>query len=122
MANAQLNLNLLSNYTYAPARGDCSDIWGHVDSFGNEYAIVGNNNGTSIVNVTDPINPIEVFFTSGPSSTWRDIKVWGDVAYITNETSGGLKIIDMSSLPGTILPTDVYSYGGSTFQFDNFRN
>lgn len=118
MANAQLNLNLLSNYTYAPARGDCSDIWGHVDSFGNEYAIVGNNNGTSIVNVTDPINPIEVFFTSGPSSTWRDIKVWGDVAYITNETSGGLKIIDMSSLPGTILPTDVYSYGGSTFQFD----
>ncbi|MFT5859958.1 MAG: choice-of-anchor B domain-containing protein [Flavobacteriaceae bacterium] len=118
MANAQLNLNLLSNYTYPPARGECSDIWGHVDALGNEYAIVGNNNGTSIVDISDPTNPIEVFFTSGPSSIWRDIKVWGDVAYITNETSGGLKIIDMSSLPGTILPTDVYSYGGSAFLFD----
>jgi choice-of-anchor B domain-containing protein len=117
-ANSQLNLTLLSNYAYPGSRGDCSDIWGHVDSLGNEYAIVGNNNGTSIMDVTDPANPVEVFFTSGPSSTWRDIKVWDDVAYITNESSGGLKIIDMSSLPGTIVGADVYSYGGSTYQFD----
>ena len=71
--NAQLNL--LSNFNYAQSRGDCSDIWGHVDQAGNEYAIVGNNNGTSIMDVTDPTNPAEVFFSAGPTSTWRDIKV-----------------------------------------------
>lgn len=118
-ANSQLNINLLSNHTYSAARGECSDIWGHVDQLGNEYAIVGNNNGTSIMDISDPTGPIEVFFTPGPSSIWRDIKVWQDVAYITNESSGGLKIIDMSNLPGAITGTDVYSYGGSTYPFSS---
>jgi len=115
--NAQLNL--LSNFNYAQSRGDCSDIWGHVDQAGNEYAIVGNNNGTSIMDVTDPTNPVEVFFSAGPTSTWRDIKVWQDVAYITNETSGGLKIIDMSNLPGPINGADVSTYGGSVYPFNS---
>ncbi len=118
-ANSQININLLSNYTYPPSRGECSDIWGYVDQSGNEYAIVGNNNGTSIMDLSDPTNPTEVFFTLGPSSIWRDIKVWQDAAYITNETTGGLKIIDMSSLPSTITAADVYSYGGSTYPFSS---
>jgi choice-of-anchor B domain-containing protein len=118
-ANSQLNLNLLSNYTFPPSRGECSDIWGHVDQSGNEYAIVGNHNGTAIVDITDPANPVEVFFSGGPNSIWRDIKVWQDYAYITNETGGGLKIIDMSNLPGPIVGGDVYSYGGSTYPFNS---
>lgn len=116
-ANSQINLTQLSNYQYPASRGDCSDIWGHVDSLGNEYAIVGNNNGTSIMDLSDPSNPVEVFYTAGPSSIWRDIKVWEDVAYITNETSGGLKMIDMSSLPGAIVPTDVSSFTGVSYPF-----
>ncbi|MFP5471197.1 MAG: choice-of-anchor B family protein [Bacteroidia bacterium] len=76
-----------------------SDIWGWVDSEGNEYAIVGLNNGTSIVDVTDPANPIEVFFEPGMNSLWRDIKTWNNHAYVTTEAKQGLLIIDLSTLP-----------------------
>ena len=111
---AQNNLELLSNLDYQSLHGsDLSDIWGYVDEEGNEYAIVGvNNGGVSIVDVTDAENPFEVFFSPGPSTIWRDMKTWGDYAYITNESSGGLKIIDMSGLPDdTNLPVVQYDLG-----------
>ncbi len=113
--NAQLNINLLGQL--APTHGNLSDIWGHVDGNGNEYAIVGAYNGTSIVNVTTPSAPVEVFYSSGAQSIWRDIKVWNNHAYITNEANNGLKIIDMSNLPGAITTGDVYQFTGSTYPF-----
>ena len=119
LVNAQLNITLESNYTYPGSRGDMSDIWGYADGNGNEYAIVGMRDGVSITNVTNPSSPSEVFYAPGASSTWRDIKVWQDVAYITNENTGGLMIIDMSNLPGAITAGDVYSYGGSTYSFSS---
>ena len=115
ISNAQLNLELLGQLDYQSLHNsDLSDIWGYVDEDGNEYAIVGvNDGGTSIVDVTDPANPVEVFFSAGPSTIWRDMKTWGDYAYITNESSGGLKIIDMSGLPeDTDLPVSFYDTGG----------
>ncbi|MFI5236939.1 MAG: hypothetical protein ACHQLA_03275, partial [Ignavibacteriales bacterium] len=36
-----------------------SNIWGYVDELGNEYALIGHNEGTSIINITDPVNPVE---------------------------------------------------------------
>ncbi|PCJ23453.1 MAG: hypothetical protein COA97_11555 [Flavobacteriales bacterium] len=114
--NAQLNVNLVGQLTF-PGHGDLSDIWGHVDGSGNEYAIVGSNDGVSIVDLSTPSTPNEVFFANGANSTWRDLKVWNNHAYITNESSGGLMIIDMSNLPGAITGGDVYSYSGSTYPF-----
>ena len=68
---SQLNLSLLSQYQYPAARGDGSDIWGYVDQSGNEYAIMGLEEGTSIMDVTDPMNPTEVFYSPGTSTIWR---------------------------------------------------
>ncbi len=110
---AQLNMTQLGNLTYGP---ELNDIWGYVDSLGNEYALVGIGNGVSVVDVTNPATPTEVYFIPGPSSTWRDLKVWNKHAYITNETSGGLMIIDLSNLPNPVFPT-VVSYSGSTYPF-----
>lgn len=121
-ANAQLNLSFQGNLTYAQNRGDCSDIWGYVDEFGNEYAIVGNETGTSIVDVTDPTNPTEIFYSAGAQTIWRDMKVWGDYAYITNEGNNGLKIIDLTNLPGALNAGDVYQYTGSTYNFTTAHN
>ncbi len=91
-----------------------SDIWGWVDSEGNEYAIVGLNNGTSIVDVTDPANPVEVFFEPGTSSIWRDIKTYGCHAYVTTEAREGLLIIDLSTLPNdTNLKTTYWTPPGT---------
>lgn len=119
---AQLNINLSANYVFPPSRGECSDIWGYVDQAGNEYAIVGNESGVAIVDVTTPTNPVEVFYSAGASTIWRDIKVWQNTAYITNEGSGGLKIIDLSNLPGAITAADVYNFSGVTYPFNSAHN
>jgi choice-of-anchor B domain-containing protein len=109
----QLNLVELGNLDYQNLHNsDLSDVWGYVDENSNEYALVGvNDGGFSIVDVTNPANPVEVFFESGPNSIWRDIKTFGDYAYVTTEGGGGLLIVDMGPLPGsTNLPTYTYNY------------
>jgi len=114
--NAQLNLDLVGQLPYS-GHGDVNDIWGYVDAAGNEYALVGLQDGTSIVDLSDPANPIEVFFSGGANSIWRDLKVWNNHAYIVNETGNGMKIIDMSNLPGLITVSDVYQFTCPTFPF-----
>lgn len=102
-AFAQKNLSFLGNLTYGSI--ELSDIWGYVDTAGNEYALVGLQTGVSIVDVSNPAVPNELFFVPGPFSDWRDIKIWSTYAYITNEKSGGLQIIDLSNLPSSIVDT-----------------
>jgi len=99
----QLNVELLSEVDYPNDTGN--DIWGYVDSDGSEYAIFGTTNGVSVVNITDPGNPIEVDFIDQEPSFWRDIKTYGDFAYVTADqerTTNGLLIIDMTNLPDSI--------------------
>lgn len=79
-----------------------SNIWGHVDSTGKEYALVGANNQLSIVDVTNPVAPVKKFAVPGPNSAWREIRTWGKYAYVTTEGGGGLTIVDMRFLPDTI--------------------
>lgn len=118
---AQLNMSLLGQYDYPGSRGDVSDIWGYVDEFGNEYAIVGNETGVSIVDVTNPSSLVEVFYTPGANTIWRDMKTWNDKAYITNEGGNGLMIIDLAPLPGSTALT-VTNYTGSTYPFTTAHN
>lgn len=113
----QTNMEMLGQLDYSD---QLSDIWGYADEEGNEYALVGTYSGLSIVDVTDPENPEEVFFGDGPNSIWRDIKTWGDYAYVSNETGGGVYIVDLSPLPGTI--TTSGSFTGSTYPFSSIHN
>ena len=53
------NMTLLGSLDYPTSQGN--DIWGWVDSDGNEYALVGLRKGFSVVNVTNPTSPIEEF-------------------------------------------------------------
>jgi len=98
---AQTNVTFLSNLNqYSPT--EYNDIWGYADASGNEYALLGVQTGTSIINVTDPQNPVEVTFIPGTSSIWRDIKTWGEYAYIvSDQTNDGIQIVDLSQLPST---------------------
>jgi len=96
---AQENLNILANLPYEEG---LSDVWGYADGMGEEYALVGTVEGFSIVQISDPTNPVELFFIDGPNSIWRDIKTWQHYAYVSNEESDGLLIVDMSNLPQNI--------------------
>lgn len=86
-----------------------NDVWGYVDELGNEYALVGLEDGVSIVDVTDPTSPVEVFWAPGMNSIWRDLKTYGDMLYVTTEAMEGLTMIDLSGLPAdTDLPVTIY--------------
>jgi choice-of-anchor B domain-containing protein len=100
---AQTSIDLISNLDDYHSSG-YNDIWGYVDQSGTEYALLGVRSGTSIINLSDPANPVEVTFIPGPQSVWRDIKVHGQYAYTITEETGsgqGLQIIDLSQLPAT---------------------
>jgi choice-of-anchor B domain-containing protein len=97
---SQLNIDSLSHINYQTLHGaNLNDVWGYIDELGNEYAIVGTSKGTSIVDVTNPTSPIEVFWLPGSESIWRDPCVYGDYAYVTTEAEDGLQIIDLTPLP-----------------------
>ena len=101
-AFGQLNMTLLSHVQY---NANGNDIWGWVAPDSTEYAIMGLVNGVSIVSLADPSNATEVAFIPGQNSTWRDIKTWGNYAYVTTDQPGtteGLLVIDMSHLPDSV--------------------
>ena len=101
-----------------------NDCWGWVDhETGREIAIFGRSNGTSFIDVTDPTDM--KYFANLPTATsaslWRDIKVYGEYAYIVSEAGDhGLQIVHMPNLMGlstdevtTISPDGYYSGFGN---------
>jgi choice-of-anchor B domain-containing protein len=103
--SAQTNVSLLGQLDPYP-NTQKADIWGYAAN-GREYALMGVTGGTSIIDVTDPANPVEVEFIAGPMAPpyeWRDIKTHLNYAYVVTEGSGsgqGLQIIDLSNLPAS---------------------
>lgn len=79
-----------------------NDIWGWTDpETGKEYALTGLSNGTSFVDISDPGNPVVVgeLPTQTTSTTWRDIKVYDDHAFIVSEAEGhGMQVFDLTRL------------------------
>ena len=107
-----LNINLLSNLDY---NNDLSDVWGYANGAG-EYALVGVYNGISVVDVTNPFNPVELGFFPGPESIWRDLKTWGNYLYCINDENGdggaGLQIINLEEvINGVNNPTYIENMG-----------
>jgi choice-of-anchor B domain-containing protein len=100
-AQAQLNVTFRSNLPYNGA--SLANIGGYVDSLGNEYALVGYEFGLSIVDVTDPANPVIVETVPGSTSNWREVKTWQNYAYVTTEgCCDGLQIINLGYLPDSV--------------------
>lgn len=92
---AQKNLSLIGQMSFGSY---LNDVCSWVDSTGKEYAIVGLQNAVSIVDLSDPANPKELQRISGPQTYWRDIDTWKNYAYVTNEVSGGLMVIELYNL------------------------
>jgi choice-of-anchor B domain-containing protein len=111
-ANIDLVAHLaLANFSSAPS--SANDIWGHIDlNSGIEYGIIGLNNGTAVISLADPANPVEVATIAGSNTSWRDIKVlqfyaetqgrWLAYAYVSSEANNNIQIIDLNDLPNSI--------------------
>lgn len=99
-----------------------NDIWGYVDQTGVEYALVGAREGVSVVSLADPENPVEVYWHQGDHSVWRDLKTYGNYAYVTTEAQSGLLIIDLSPLPNGSITTEVYYQGSQNATWKSAHN
>ncbi len=88
--------------------GSGNDIWGWTDpNGGKEYALVGLDNGTAFVDITDTENLVYLgkLPTQTTTSTWRDIKVFQDHAFIGSEAGGhGMQVFDLTQLRNLASP------------------
>lgn len=109
-----------------------NDLWGWTDpETGKEYALVGMTNGTSFVDISDPVNPQvlgilpehEAAQSEGArlgasagikhdegKSVWRDIKVYENHAFVVSEDPGhGVQVFDLTRLRNVENPPAIFS-------------
>jgi choice-of-anchor B domain-containing protein len=98
-----------------------NDIWGWVDDQSQkEYAIVAMSNGTTFVDVSDPLNPLVLGIlpehasastgrAARSNSIWRDVKTFKNHAFIVSEDSDhGMQIFDLTKLRNVANPPEVF--------------
>lgn len=88
---------------FGPQISNGNDCWGYVPASGREYALMGLSHGTAFVEITDPDNPVIVAMITGPTSLWRDIKVYQHYAYAVSEGGGGIQVIDMADIDNGVV-------------------
>ena len=97
-----------------------NDSWGWTDpQDGSEYALMGVNNGTVFIDISDPINPVYLgkLPTHTTSSSWRDVKVYNNYAFVVSEAGGhGMQVFDLTRLREVANPPETFTedahYGG----------
>jgi len=114
------NVDLLSVIPLADFDAEAgNDIWGWTDPRGKKnYALMGLDNGTAFVDISRPESPVYLgkLPTRTTASSWRDIKVHADHAFIVSEARGhGMQVFDLTRLrslsgpPQTLTPDAEYS-------------
>jgi choice-of-anchor B domain-containing protein len=107
----------LQAYLNKPAlltTGNLADIWGWTDPVTfHEYALVTHGDGTTFVDITDPVTPVVVgrlpMHEGASVNSWRDVKTYGNYAFVVADNSGpqGMQIFDLTELrDAQALPAD----------------
>ena len=103
-----------------------NDSWGWTDpDDGTEYALIGLNNGTAFIDISDPINPIYLgkLPTQTSNSSWRDIKVYNNYAFIVSEAGGhGMQVFDLTRLRNVTNPPETFTTDAHYNGFGNAHN
>ena len=103
-----------------------TDLWAWTDPVtGKEYALVGRTDGISFVDVSKPSKPVFVgeLVTPTDVSTWRDVKVFKDHAFIVADaTDLGMQIFDLSQLRSVSNPPVLFEETGRYEEFTNAHN
>ncbi len=118
---AQIPANQLGG---AGAEGN--DSWGWTDpSNGVEYALVGTTTGTAFVDISDTENLIIVgtLATATSNSSWRDIKVYQNHAFIVSEASGhGMQVFDLTRLRSVTNTPEIFTADAHYTGFGSAHN
>ena len=90
-----------------------NDSWGWTDPLtSKEYALMGLRDGTGFVDISDPENPVYLgkLPTRTSSSSWRDIKVYNNYAFVVSEASNhGMQVFDLTQLRNVPVPPVTFS-------------
>ena len=121
------NVDLMSFLALADiGGGEANDIWGWTDSStGKEYAIMGRTNGTSFVDISDPLNPIYLgnLPPHSTNSIERDIKVYADHAFMVAEANNsGMQVFDLTQLRSVASPPATFSATAHYPDFSDAHN
>ena len=104
-----------------------NDCWGWTDSTtGKEYALMGTNSNTAFVDITDTENPVYLgkLPTASVSSSWRDIKIYNDYAFIIADNAGnhGMQVFDLTRLRNVTSPPETFSSDENYSGFGSAHN
>ncbi len=103
-----------------------NDIWGWTDPTTNkEYALLGLDNATAFVDISDSENLVYLgkLPTATSSSTWRDIKVYQNHAYIVSEADDhGMQVFDLTRLRNVENPPETFEDDTYFTGFGNAHN
>ena len=121
------NYNLMSRITLAQMGATFgNDSWGWTDpDNGKEYAIMGLDNGTAFIDISNPISPIYLgkLPTHTSPSIWRDIKVYQNYAFIVSEANGhGLQVFDLTRLRNVAAPPQTFTEDAHLGVFGSAHN
>jgi len=93
--------------------GQVNDIWGWTDpATGAEYAILGMRNATVFIDLRVPNQPVHVgtLPTQSFGSIWREMKVYGDFAFIVSEADfHGMQVFDLRQLATVTTPPQTFA-------------
>ncbi len=103
-----------------------NDSWGWTDAAsGKEYALMGLDNGTAFVDISDNDNFIYLgkLPSATTSSPWRDIKVYQDHAFIVSEANAhGMQVFDLTKLRDVQNPPVTFTADARFTGFGNCHN
>ncbi|WBX73918.1 choice-of-anchor B family protein [Tenacibaculum pacificus] len=110
--------------TFGATEGN--DSWGWTDASTNkEYAIMCVNNGTVFVDITNTNNPVYLgkIPTATVNSSWRDVKIYKDHAFIVSEAYGhGMQVFDLTRLRNVSTPPETFSPDTHFKEFGSAHN
>lgn len=114
------NADLETSNTVLPA-----NLWGWTDAeTGKEYVLLGMQDGTTFVDISDPTNPVLLGKLPGQdwpvTTVFRDVKVYENYAFIVGDqptsptSTQGIQVFDLTTLrnittPVTLTATTYYS-------------
>jgi choice-of-anchor B domain-containing protein len=103
-----------------------NDSWGWTDPTTNkEYALVGLNSHAAFVDISNPVAPllIGVLPTATVNSSWRDIKVYQDHAFIVSEAPGhGMQVFDLTRLKNVSNAPEIFTADSHFTDFGQAHN
>ena len=117
---AQISLS-----TFGATSGN--DSWGWVDTTTNkEYALIATNTNVSFVDISDTANPIYLgsLPTATISTSWRDVKVYKDHAFIVADNAGnhGMQVFDLTRLRHVANPPETFTTDAHFTGFGSAHN